>query len=96
VLKDVDSLKNAAAYIRSKEDQWSVDPKQIGVMGTSAAVDDFKAATANFAVLLNAAEKIQGDDNLISVKKVGAGFTPDAAWTKDIIKFIEPRKTKVF
>jgi hypothetical protein len=96
VLADSTALKSAAAYIRSKDAQWSIDPKQVGVMGDAVALAEYKAAALDFVLPLNAGQKIQGDANLLPIEKVETDFAPGALWTKELLKFMEPRKTKVF
>ena len=92
------SLKDAVAYVRSQATQWQVNPQQIGVLGSSEAISKYKESGADFAVALGQKNKDVSDNNLMTpgVVKSGAGFDKGAVWSKNLIKWLEPRKTKVF
>ena len=95
VLNDFKSCKAALAYIRSKDVQWSVDSKQIGVLGSKEQISNYKSLSANFAVVTDLSEKSENKD-LFAVEVKNDKFDSDSVWLKEFIKWIEPRKTKVF
>jgi len=90
------SLKDAVAYVRSQAAQWQVDPVQIGVLGP--ALGDYKAADADFAVVAEEKTGESADTNLMlpGAVNTAAPFDGAAAWSRELIEWLEPRKTKVF
>ena len=96
VLDDAGALQAAAAYLRSREDQWSIDPNQVGVMGSPGMIDKYKALKVDFAVILNAGREAEGDETMLCIEKTEDQFNAGADWLKQVQKFLEPRRTKVF
>jgi len=90
------TLKEAVNYIQSKSLEWSVDPEQIGVMGASSLTKSYKEAGADFVVNIDQPAKADSKNDLFAADVKNDKFDPQAAWLKDLIKWMEPRKTKVF
>jgi hypothetical protein len=90
------SLKDAVKYLKSMSMAWSVDPKQIGVLGASSLTKSYKEAGANFVVNIDQPANADKKNTLFAVDANNDKFDLKALWLKDLLKWIEPRKTKVF
>lgn len=86
---------DAVAYVRSQATNWQVDPKQIGVAGKTKTVTGYKKLGADFAIALGNGKTQQSlppDKNLYTVD-TGRG---NSAWLPPLLRWLEPRRTKVF
>jgi hypothetical protein len=92
------SLADAVAHVRSQAVGWQIDPKQIGVLGNAEALLDYRKLGADFAIVFGGKAEAGQDRDLkvINAVKFGAAVDEDSAWLSDLLKWLEPRKTKVF
>jgi hypothetical protein len=101
VLTDEDlGLAEAAASVRAHAAEWQVDPDQIGVFGPAAALAEGRAGTAPFAVLAGPAGdskvNVAGDLLVIPAPDTKRAFDRQNPWFRNLLDWLEPRKTKVF
>ncbi|MBT7163390.1 MAG: hypothetical protein HN904_11460, partial [Victivallales bacterium] len=91
-------LADAVAHVRSQATGWQVDPKQIGVLGDAKALLSYRKVGADFAVVFGGKAETGQDKGLkvIDASQLGAPLAKDSPWLTDLLKWLEPRKTKVF
>lgn len=90
------SLADAVAYVRSQATDWQANPEQIGVLGEAKAVSNRKLG-ASFAVVFGANAAVDTKDlHIIGAQALESIPTDDAAWLAALLRWLEPRKTKVF
>lgn len=95
-----ESIADAVSHVRSQASGWQINPEQIGVCGAPSELTDYTKLGANFAVLIR--EKTGGkaskDANMkvLDAADTAAQFNEESTWLRSLLKWLEPRKTKVF
>ncbi len=94
-------VSEAVSEIRVHATEWQVDPEQVGVLGQNAELADYAALRANFAIVLHreaGQETAAPDGNVRIISNTGdrPSISEKTPWLKDLLTWLEPRKTDVF